>query len=40
MSEVKGGGLEEQSHLQGTVAAQVQEDQEELTHIQGQEGRL
>ena len=35
----RGGGREEQPHIQGAVAAQVQEDMEELSHIEGQEGR-
>ena len=39
MSEVMGGGLEELPHVQGAVAAWVQEGQEELLHVQGQEGR-
>ena len=34
----RGGGREEQPHIQGAVAAQVQEDMEELSHIEGQEG--
>ena len=38
MPEVRGGSREERIHIQGTVAAQVQEGQEELFHIQGQEG--
>ena len=37
--EVRGCGLEEQPHVQGVVAARVQEGQEELLHIQGKEGR-
>ena len=36
--EVRGGGQEEKPHVQGAVAAQAQEEQEELLHIQGQEG--
>ena len=32
-------GREELPHVRGAVAAQAQEDQEELLHIQGQEGR-
>ena len=40
MSEDSGGGWEEQPHVQAVVAAQVQEGQEELVHVQGQEGRL
>ena len=39
MSEARGGGQEEQPHIQGAVAAQVQEGLEELSHVQGQEGR-
>ena len=34
-----GGGQEEQPNLQGAAAAQAQEGQEELLHIQGQKGR-
>ena len=30
--------LNKQPHFQGAVAAQVQEGQEELLHVQGQEG--
>ena len=36
---VRGGGPEEQPHVQGAVAAWVQEGQEELLHVQGQERR-
>ena len=39
MSEVRGGSREEQPHLQGAVAARVQEALEELFHVQGQKGR-
>ena len=38
MPEVKGGGREEQPHVQSTVAAPVQEGLEELFHVQGQDG--
>ena len=38
--EVIGGGPEEQSHIQGPVAARVQEGRKELLHVQHQEGRL
>ena len=31
-------GREEQPHIQGAVAARVQEGLEELQHVQGQEG--
>ena len=37
--EVRGGSQEEQPHVQGVVAAWVQEGLEELFHIQDQEGR-
>ena len=36
--EARGGGREDQSHVQGTLAAWVQEDLEDLSHIEGQEG--
>ena len=39
MHEARGGGWEEQPHVQGAVAAQVQEGLEELSHVEGQEGR-
>ena len=32
------GGLEDQSHIQGAVAAWAQEGIEELSHVEGQEG--
>ena len=38
--KVRGGGQEELPHVQGEVAARVQEGQEELFHVQGQEGWL
>ena len=38
-SEVRDGGWEEQPHLQGDVAARAQEGLEELSHVEGQEGR-
>ena len=38
MPEVRGGGREEQPHVQGAVDVRVQEGQEELVHVQGQEG--
>ena len=37
-SEVRGGSQEEQPHVEGLVAARVQEGLEELFHVQGQEG--
>ena len=36
--EVRGGGWEEQPHIQGVVAT-LEEGWEELLHVQGQEGR-
>ena len=38
VSEVRGGGREEQPHTQGLVAAQAQEGLEEPSHVEGQEG--
>ena len=38
MPEVRGGGREEQPHIQGAAAAWVQEGREELLHVQSQEG--
>ena len=37
--EVRGGGQEDQPHVQGAMAAWVQEGLEELSHVEGQEGR-
>ena len=39
LGNTEGSGWEDQPHVQGAVAAQAQEGQEELLHIQGQEGR-
>ena len=39
MPEARGGGWEEQPHVQGAVAAWAQEGLEELSHIEGQEGQ-
>ena len=39
MPDARGGGREEQPHVQGAVAVQVQEGREELFHVQCQEGR-
>ena len=36
--EARAGSCEEQTHVQGAVAAQAQEGLEELFHVQGQEG--
>ena len=38
-SEVRGGSGEEELHVQGAVAAQAHVGQEELLHVEGQEGR-
>ena len=38
-SEVRGGGREEQPHIQGGVAAWAQEGLEELSHVEGQKVR-
>ena len=39
--EARGGGREDQPHVQGAVAAQAraQKGLEELSHVEGQEGR-
>ena len=39
MPEAKAGDREEQPHVQGAVAAWAQEGLEELSHVEGQEGR-
>ena len=39
MSEVGGGGREDQPHIQEAVAARAQEGLEELSHVEGQEGQ-
>ena len=39
MSEARGGGREEQPHIQGAVAAQAQKSLEELCHFRGQQGQ-
>ena len=36
--EARDGGREDQPHVQGVVAAWVQEGLEELSHVEGQEG--
>ena len=38
-TEARGGGQEDQPHVQGAVAVQAQEGLEELSHTEGQEGR-
>ena len=37
--EARGGGLQEQPHVQGAVAARAQEGLEEPSHVEGQEGQ-
>ena len=37
--EARGGSREDQPHVQGAVAARAQEGLEELSHVEGQEGR-
>ena len=37
-TEARGGGREDQPHVQGAVAAWAQEGLEELSHVEGQEG--
>ena len=39
LPEARGGGREELPHVQGAVAAQVQEGLDELSHVEGQEGQ-
>ena len=39
MTEARGGGRDDQPHIQGAVAARAQEGLEELSHVEGQEGR-
>ena len=36
--EAKGGGGEDQPHVQGAVAVRAQEGLEELSHIEGKDG--
>ena len=38
MPKARGGGLEEQTHIQGAMAARAQEGLEELSNMEGQEG--
>ena len=39
MPKARGGGQEDQPHVQGAMAAWAQEGLEELSHFEGQEGR-
>ena len=39
MPEARGSGWEDQPHIQGAMAARAQEGLEELSHVEGQEGR-
>ena len=38
MPEAKGGGQEEEAHVQGAVTVRAPEGLEELSYVQGQEG--
>ena len=38
-SEVRGGSQEDQPHIQGSVAVRAREGLEELSHVEGEEGR-
>ena len=38
-SEVRGGGQEDQPHVQGAMVARAQDGLEELSHVESQEGR-
>ena len=38
-TKARGGGREDQPHVQGAMAVRAQEGLEELPHIEGQEGR-
>ena len=38
MPKARGGGHEEQPHVQGAVAGRAQEGLEELSQVEGQEG--
>ena len=37
--EARGSSQEDQPHIQGAMAARAQEGLEELSHVEGQEGR-
>ena len=37
--EARGGGREDQTHVQGAMAMRAQEGLEELSHVEGQEGQ-
>ena len=39
MPKARGGGQEDQRHVQGAVAVRAQEGLEELSHVEGQEGQ-
>ena len=38
-TEARGSGWEDQPHVQGALAMRSQEGLEELSHVEGQEGR-
>ena len=39
MTKARGGGREDQSHVQGAMAVWAEEGLEDLSHIEGQEGQ-
>ena len=39
MPKARGGGREDQPHIQGAMAVRAQEGLEKLSHVEGQEGR-
>ena len=39
MPKTRGGSQEDQPHVQGAVGARAQEGLEELSYVEGQEGR-
>ena len=39
MTKARGSGWEDQPHVQGAVAARAQEGLQELSHVEGHEGR-
>ena len=38
-AQARGGGQEDQPHVQGAMAVRAQEGLEELSHVEGREGR-
>ena len=39
MTKARGSGWEDQHHVQGAVAARAQEGLQDLSHVEGHEGR-